>query len=189
MTDNKKLASDISFVREVAERSQAPPIRGVFLYWALAGLLGFALVDFADSYRWVGIYWMVAGPVGFILSAILGIRAARAIGLADRAEGLRHGLHWIGFLAAGVLGLGLVRAGQLTWQGFGSLWVLLLALSYFHGGLHLERRMVPVGLVAGACYLATIWIPSFGWTVAGVAIAAALVSAAFLGVSERELAG
>ncbi len=90
-------------------------------------------------------------------------------------------LHWLAFMAAGILGLALVQAEHLTWQGFGSLWVLLLALTYFHGGLHLERRFLPIGLVLGVCYLITLFVPGYGWTTAGVIVAVTLTAQGFLG--------
>ncbi len=189
MTDKQRIADDIAYVRAVAERTKVPRITSIFRVWALLALAGFVLVDIADDRRWVGIYWMVAGPAGFVLSWWLGTRASREAGLRNRALGVRHAQHWLAFMAAGVLGLALVRTGQLTWPGFGSLWVLLLALSYFHGGVHLDRRMVPIGLVAAGAYLFTIWVPGFGWTIAGVALAAALASAAAFGVSEPDAAG
>ena len=91
-------------------------------------------------------------------------------------------------MTAGLLGLALVSAGQLTWAGFGSLWVLLLGLTYFHGGLYIERRMMPIGVLMGAAYLVTVWAPGFGWTTAGVVLAIALVTGALLGAPKRETA-
>ena len=46
---------------------------------------------------------------------------------------MRWGLYWLPFMAAGALGAALV-AGHLPWAAFGSLVVLLLALSYVHMG-------------------------------------------------------
>lgn len=118
----------------------------------------------------------------------LGRRAGRREGQEDRREGSRWSLHWLGFLAAGVSGWALVAAGQLSAAGFGSLWVLLLALTYFQAGVHLERRMLPVGIVAGIGYLVTLFIPGFGWTVAGVVVAGVLTAQAFLGAPSRATA-
>lgn len=188
MLDNTKLREDIAFVRATAERSKKPTVPGIYFVWALIGFCGFAIVDFVDDLRSVGIYWLFAGPVGFVISAWLGRRAALDTGLVNREEGIRHGLHWIAFMAAGILGLALVQAQQLTWQGFGSLWVLLLALTYFQWGLHLERRMLPLGLLTGGAYLVTIWVPSLGWTIAGAVLAIGLTTAAFIGARKRETA-
>ena len=92
-------------------------------------------------------------------------------------------------MSAGVLGGALVQAGQLTWQGFGSLWVLLAALTYVQAGLHLERRLLPVGLLLAGGFLATLWLPGLGWTVTGTLVAIALVATAFTGKRDREPAG
>jgi len=188
MTDNTQLKEDIAFVRAATERSEAPSVPAIYLLWALLGGVGFALVDFVDDLSWIGTYWLFAGPTGFVLSVWFGIRASRSAGFRDRQTGVRQGLHWLAFMAAGVLGLALVQAGQLTWPGFGSLWVLLLGLTYFHGGLYLERRLMPIGVLMGGAYLVTVWVPSFGWTTAGAVLAIALVTGAFLEVRKRETA-
>ena len=188
MPDNSKLKEDIAYVRAAAERSRAPQVPALYLLWAVLGFCGFAMVDFVDNLQWVGIYWSFAGPIGTAFSAWLGRRASREAGVANREQGIRHGLHWLAFMGAGVLGLALVHAGHLTWRGFGSLWVLLLALTYFQVGLHLEQRMLPVGLVGAAAYLMTIWMPEFGWTAAGLALAATLAALAFIGVPKHEAA-
>ena len=189
MADNTQLKNDLAYVRAVAERSRIKPVPAIYLLWAVINLCGFALVDFADDPKWISIYWLFAAPIGFVLSVWLGIRAGRNQGTTSRESGIRTGLHWLAFMAAGLLGLALVHAGHLTWQGFGSLWVLLLALTYFQVGLHLERRLLPIGILMGAGYLVTVWVPSFGWTVTGVVIAIALVTGAFLGAPKSETAG
>ncbi len=189
MTDNTQLKEDIAYVRAVAERSRTKPVRPIYLLWAMIGLCGFVLVDFVDDKKWISIYWLFAAPIGFALSFWLGFRAGRNQGATSRETGIRHSLHWLAFMTAGVLGLALVHAGQLTWQGFGSLWVLLLALTYFQLGLHLERRLLPIGVLMGAGYLVTVWVPKFGWTATGVVLAIALVTGAYLGAPKSETAG
>lgn len=186
MPDGNQLREDIEYVRAAAERLKPPPVSAIYFLWALLGLCGFAMVDLVGDLRWVGIYWSFAGPIGTALSLWLGMRASRDAGLVNRSEGVRHGLHWVAFMAAGLLGLALVQAGHLTWPGFGSLWVLLLALTYVQAGLHLERLMLPVGLVVGAAYLVTIWVPNFAWTTAGVVVAVGLTAAGFKGAPKRD---
>ena len=151
--------------------------------------VGFGLVDLVDDGRWIGAYWALAAPAGFGLSAWIGRRAERRAGRIDRKAGLRHVLHWATFMSAGVLGLALVQAGHLTWQGFGSLWVLLAALTYVQAGLHLERSLLPIGLLLAGGFLATLWLPGLGWTVTGTLLAIALVATAFTGRRNREPAG
>ena len=117
-----------------------------------------------------------------------GYRAQRDAGQADRRIGIRWGLHWLAFLVASGLGSALVAVGHLEWAGFGSLVVLLLSLTYFHAALHLDRRLLPISGVAAACYLVTLFVPEYQWTLAGVLMAAALVWQALLGVRTRNAA-
>ena len=185
MTGTERLKEDIAYVRAVAEQSETVHVPAYYLLWAAICLCGFALVDFADSGRWIAAYWIVAGPAGFGLSSWLGRRASRRVGQVDRRKSMRWRLHWLAFMATGVLGLGLVAAEQLTWAGFSSLWPLLMGLSYFQAGVHLERRLLPIGLMLGVGYLVTLFVPGYGFTAAGMLVAAALTAQAFLGAPAR----
>ena len=188
MTTTGNLREDIAYVRAAAERADAASIPSIYVVWAVISLCGFALADFVDDGRWVGRFWAVAGPTGFAISAWLGYRAGRHSGQGSGRIGARWGAHWLAFLAAGALGAVLVAAGHLTWSAFGSLVVLLLALSYFHAGLYLDRRMLAVGVVLGACYLVTLFVPGYQWTLAGVLVAVALVWQAILGARTQDAA-
>ena len=188
MTTTDNLKEDIAYVRAAAERAGAGTIPSIYVLWAVIGLCGFALADFVVDSRWVGRFWMVAGPAGFVISAWLGYRASHHAGQGSRQIGVRWGLHWLAFMVAGALGAVLVAAGHLPWSAFGSLVVLLLALSYFHAGLYMDRRMLAIGGVLGACYLVTLFIPGYQWTLAGVLMAAALIWQAILGTRERNAA-
>jgi hypothetical protein len=185
-TDNLK--DDIAYVRAAAERAGAGSIPSIYVLWAVIGLCGFALADFAADSRSVGLFWGVAGPAGFVVSAWLGYRAGRQSGQGSRRAGVRWAVHWLAFMAAGALAAALVAAGHLPWAAFGSLVVLLLALTYFNAGLYLDRRMLAIGVVLGVCFLVTLFIPGYRWTVAGVLMAGALVWQAILGARERDAA-
>ncbi|MDE0449173.1 MAG: hypothetical protein OXH96_21100 [Spirochaetaceae bacterium] len=188
MTTTGNLREDIAYVRAAAERAGAATVPSIYVVWAVIGLCGFALADFVDDGRWVGRFWAVAGPAGFVISALLGYRAGRNAGQGSARIGARWGLHWLAFMAAGALGAALVAAGHLPWSAFGSLVVLLLALSYFHAGLYLDRRMLAIGVVLGACYLVTLFVPGYQWTLAGVLVAVALVWQAILGARTQDAA-
>ena len=188
MTGTEQLREDMAYVRATANRSGPVHVPAIYILWAAISLCGFRLADVVTDYSWLGVYWMIAGPAGFGVSLWLGRRAGRQAGQADRREGVRWGLHWLGFMAAGVLGSALVSAGQLTNAGFASLWVLLLALAHFHAGVHLDRRMLPIGAAAGVCYLVTLFVPGYGWTAAGVVVAAVLTAQAWIGAPSRAAA-
>lgn len=186
MTNTDSLREDIAYVRAAAERADTGTIPSICLLWAVIGLCGGVLADFAADSRWVGRFWLAAAPAGTCLSLWLGFRAGRRDGQASRRTGVRWGLRWLAFMAAGALGAALVAAGHLQWSGFGSLVALFLALSYAHAGFYLDRRLLPVAGVLGTCYLVTLFVPGYQWTLAGVLMAAALVWQAILGARQRD---
>lgn len=110
-----------------------------------------------------------------------GSRASARIGQADMEREIRWVKHWLAFMVAGVLGGLLVAGEKLNGSGMGALWLLLLALAYFYAGLHLDRRLVPVGILIGICFPVTLYLPGYGSTASGVVIAGALFVVAFLG--------
>ena len=185
VTGTDRLKEDIAYVRAAAELSEIVPVRAYGFLWAGIVLCGYALVDFVDDPRWIARYWNVAMPVGFALSVWLVMRANRGAGQVDRRLLIRSVLHWLAFIAAGLLGEILVATGQLQPAGMGSLWVLLLALTYFLSGVHVDRRLLPLGMLLAGCYLITIFAPIYGWTMAGVLAASALVAHALLGPRGR----
>ena len=189
MTDTEQIRKDIAYVRAAAERSDPVHDPATYFLWAAIVLCGFILPDFAATRPWIGTYWSVAGTVGFGVSVWLGVRAGRRAGQADRRKGVRWFLHWLAFFAAGWLGGLLVATRQLTLDGYGALWVLLVALTYCQAGVHLDRRLAPVGAVVGVGYLITFFVPGYRWSIAGALIAAALVAQAFLGVPTRDTEG
>lgn len=186
MTNQKQLTEDIAFVRAAAERSASVHVPAIYLIWAVLCLCGFTLVDvLGPGSMWIGIYWMIGGPVGTGLTWWLSARAGREVGQSDRRAGKRWVFHFLGFACTGLLVFGLVATGQLTWPGLSSTWILLLALTYFLAGLHLERRLLPIGLLLGVGYLITLALPSYGFTVAGVLAATALTAQGYLGAKAQ----
>lgn len=182
MTDKQQLSEDLAFVRAAAEGSVPTHVPAIYLLWAVLCLCGFTLVDvLGPGSGWIGVYWAIAGPAGTGLTWWFAARAGLKAGQVDRREGKRWVLHFAAFGVAGLLGFGLVATGQLTWPGVSSLWILVLALTYFLAGLHLERRLLPIGLVLGVGYLITLALPAYGFTTVGVLVAVALTSQAFLG--------
>ena len=113
---------------------------------------------------------------------------SRHAGQAEQRLGIRTFVHWLVFMAVAMLGVVLVATGHLDWAGYGSLVVLLLSLTYVQSGLHLDRRMLPIGAVVGVGYLITLFVPGYAWTLAGVLMAAALVWQAILAARTRDAA-
>ncbi len=170
---------DLQFVRRAVRRDSGGRLPvAIALLWAVISLVGFGLVDFAP--HWVPRFWIVAGPVGFLLSMALGIRASRAAGEEDRAEGKRWAAHWLGLLAAIALSILGRVAGAVSWEGFGATIVLLVAVAYFTAGVHLARPLLAVAAVLAAGYIAVLLVPGHTWTWLGVLTAAALVATSLL---------
>ena len=180
MTARDGAGSDLAYVRQIVEGTGDVHVPAIYLFWAAIALAGFTLADFAP-YPWLPIYWMVAGPLGFVISWKLSARATLKAGIVNRKLGSKWAYHWAAFGAAGLLGIALPMMGALTWAGYGSYWVLLLALTYLLAGVHLERRLLPVGAIMGISFLVSLFLPHFGWTAAGVLVAVALAVQALVG--------
>ena len=189
MTATASIKDDIAYVRAAAERSQPGHVPAIYFLWAVLCLCGFTLVDVVGpASNWVGVYWLIAGPIGGAVTWWLAVRAGRRAGQADHRQGRRWAGHFLGFFAVGMLGMGLAISGQLSLSGVSSLWILILALTYFLAGLHLERRLMPVGVVLAIGYLVTLYVPEYGFTTAGVLVAVALVVQAWLGTRAQHAA-
>ena len=183
MEQLKQLENDLGYVREVVQRSEhdrSPA--GVYLLWAAIVLVGFALADFAPTR--VGLFWVVAGPLGGLISGILGWRHSVRRGQVRREEGIQWGLHWGGMMAAILLAVPLAATGVIQWKGFGNVILLVLALTYFLAGVHLERPLIWIGALMAAGYVALFFIPAYGWTLVGVLVAAGLAVTPLIGGRE-----
>ena len=187
MAGRERIKDDLAYVRGAVERTESVHVPATYLMWAAICLVGFSMPDFITngwvgwSYSGIGWYWAVMGPVGFIASWLLSARASERAGQMSRRMGVRWGLHWAAFGATGILGIALALSGHVGWEVYGALWVLLLALSYTLAGVHLERRLLGIGLMLGAGYLAILFLPQYGWIAAGVLTAIALAAQAILG--------
>ena len=189
MADTQSIQEDLAYVRAAADRSESIHIPSIYVLWAAICLCGFPLVDFAGPGSWwIPVYWLTAGPVGGLVTWRLAVRAERRTGQVNQEEGRRWAFHFLAFGATGLLGYGMVAAGQLTWAGFTSLWILLIGLTYILAGLHLERRMLPVGVVVLAGYLVALFVPEYGFTTMGVMVAVALSLQAYLGTRVQHAA-
>ena len=187
MDQLEHLKSDLHFVRAVVEtagRDRSPA--AIYFLWAILGLCGFALVDVRQT--WVSSYWSIAGPAGFVASAYLGWRHARRTGQVTASAASRYLLHWGGMLAAIFLAVLMSISGLLRWDGLGPAILLILALGYFHAGVHLDRALLWIGLLMGASYVFVIFVSAYAWTVVGVVWATALTIAGLRGGRAHEAA-
>lgn len=176
MTELQQLEGDLRFVRGAltsSERTGSPA--GIYFLWAAAVLIGFSLVDFRREL--VGPFWAIVGPAGFVASLLIGWRHAQKVGQVSAAEGRRQALHWGGMLAAVALAGVLPARGVVPWEVMNSVILLILAFGYFSAGVHGDRELMWVGVVMGGAYLLVTLSPAYAWTMAGVAIAVALMIA------------
>ena len=187
MEVSERVKDDLDYVRGAIERTGNVHVPAVYLIWAAICLVGFGMPDFIAngwvgwSYNAIGWYWAVTGPAGFLASWWLSARANERAGQMSQRAGLRWALHWAAFGATGVLGIALALLGHVNWEVYGALWVLLLALSYTLAGVHLERRLLSIGLMLGVGYLTILFLPNYGWIAAGLLTAVALTAQAFIG--------
>ena len=182
MSNKQSLEEDLAYVRAAAEQSADVNVPAIYLLWAAICLCGFSLVDIVGPASvWIGYFWLFTTPAGFAITIWLARGARRRAGVVDRRGGSRWALHFLGFVAAGLLGYAAVATGQLTWAGFSLHWILLAALTYYLAGLHLERRLLPISLLLVAGYLISLFMPGYGFIAAGVLAAIALVAMAFIG--------
>jgi hypothetical protein len=176
MTEIDAVQSDLHFIRQaVQERRDNQMPLGIAIFWALACLAGFALVDFAPERT--GLFWLVVAPVGFVFSAWTGWRDGRQRGEADEAEGHRIMWHWAGMMVAILLCSLMSASGELTGAGVGRAALLIVALSYFMGGLYFERSLIYIGILLAAGYVAVGFMHGYVWTALGVLVCIALLGA------------
>jgi hypothetical protein len=179
-TATDRVRSDLSYVRKAVESSDRHPTpASIYLLWAAIGAVGFPILDLAPRYApW---FWLIASPLGLAVSLWLGRRHARRIGQIGRSEGRRHGLHWLGVVLAAALAMLLAVAGRVDGAVLGQVVLLLIALTYFLAGVHLDRAMLWVSGLLVAGYLALFVVAAWAWTVIGLTLAAGLAACAAAG--------
>jgi hypothetical protein len=179
MTDERQVQEDLSYVRSVLQRadSRAGNPATIYFVWAAITFFGFAIIDFAPESTWI--YWIVAAPLGGIVSAVLGHRAGRETGQPSRREGRLLAMHWGGVLVAMALIAPLALTRVIAPSDFPRVVLLVIALSYYTAGVHMDRRLIPVSLVLAGCYLLAVLVPAlpYLWTVTSAILAASLAAA------------
>ncbi len=184
MTEIEQLEADLGYVREAVQRSDGGrSVAAIHLLWAVLVPIGFALMDFAPEY--VPVYWTFAGPIGFIVSAGLGWRAGVVRGQLDDRAGHREALHWGATMAVIFMGVPMVATGRIGQDAFAMFVTLVLALSYFLAGVHLERPLIGVGVVLMIGYLSLWFMPAYRWTLIGALASGALIATALVSRSSE----
>jgi len=183
MTDSR-IESDLDYVRDVVDRSErSTSPSSIYWLWAIIVLVGFPLADFAP--RFVGLYWTIMGPLGGIASGILGYRFSRQLGQLNRKTGIRHALHWGSMMVVIFAAVGMGIAGTVAWTEIHRVILLILSLSYFLAGVHLDPPMLWIGLLMFAAYFAMFFLSAYAWTIVGIVVAAGMMVAAVTGGSGR----
>ena len=141
-----------------------------YFLWSAITLCGFVLADLRPPL--MGVYWMIAGPLGGVVSGYLGWRDQHAHGQLDRAVGMRWAGHWVAFMVAVCLLIPLGVRGTISWDAFGPIVLVMIALTYFQAGLHLNPPLRWIGVLAAVGYLVVLTMTAHAWTIAGVILAA-----------------
>lgn len=182
-----QLNDDLRYVRGAVERAERHAVpASLYFFWAVVGPIGFALVDFRPE--WVPLYWIIAGPAGFVISAVLGWRHGRRLGQYSAGGGERHLLHWGGMLGAIALAVLMNVNGLISGQALGPAILLILALSYFEAGVHIDRTFLWLGLLMAAGYVFVIFTTAYAWTIVGLIVAVAFAAAGLRGGRPHEAA-
>lgn len=177
MQQAEQLKQDMHYVKQAVQRSAGRQMPlGIAFVWAAYVLIGYTGLDLRP--QWAGMFLLTAAPVAYLISMQLGLRAALNAGINDRAEGIRHGLHWGSlFLAIAALAA-MTFETRLPMDSFGQIIVIMVGLVYFLGGVHFGMRVLlwlgPL-MMAGA--VARPYFEPWGWTVLGILIAAGILSA------------
>lgn len=175
-----QIKEDLAYVagalRQDKVRSGTPII---YVIWAIAIAVGFALVDFSPKY--VAAYWMIVAPLGSVLSAWIGIRHSKSMGVRNREEGQLWGFHFLigalGWICAALP----MASGRVPPAEGNSSFLLVTGLVYAFAGLHIDRGLLVSGLIAllGFAALQFVHVP-YTWTVTGAVMAISLLVAAIV---------
>ena len=185
MNTHEQMKNDLDYVVAAVrrnDRSGGSPM--LYAFWALAILVGFALVDFAPHIA--GPYWMVVGIGGGLGSTLYASRESRRQPVVNAEQNRRWGIHFV------VGGIGWLLVAASFFAGHGEArdvatgFLLVTGLVYALAGVHLDRLMLWSGLVALAGYAVMQWLPvPYLWTTTGAVMAASLGTSAVLSARGR----
>ncbi len=175
MSTENQAQSDLQYVRGVLETSQAFPSAtpAVLYLWAAIVFVGFVMMDYGMSW-----FWPVGCIAGGLISMWLNRRAADSRGQIDRSLILRANLHWgVGLVGGLVLSIPLQIAGLIDEAINGQIALLIIAVCYFLAGVHLDRFMMWLSVLAIVGYALTFFLSEWVWSIPGALIAVGLALA------------
>lgn len=177
MQPTQKFEEDVAFVREAVEKRDRRQYKSIAIVvlWAIILTAGYIVNDFRPEIS--HLYWPIATSIGFLISIWIGVRAKRAEGIA-RSDGAKHIPHWgsLFFTIAAIVFIAL-RHGLDGWV-MGQYITLISGVTWYLGGLHLDRRFLLPGVVSIVSAPAVDYLAPYPWTMAGLAIAASLIISA-----------
>ena len=88
--------------------------------------------------------------------------------------------HWVGMMACIFLTVPLGATGIIAWEDLNRIILLILALGYFLGGVHLDRPLVWAGVLMAIGYGTLFFVHSYIWTLLGAFIGASLILSALV---------
>ncbi len=174
MNTTRSAHENLDYVADVVQRENlASGTPSIYFLWAVIVLVGFALPDFAP--KLAGLYWFICGTAGGFVSWFLAAHDAKAKGVHNKRLGRRYGFHWL------VTGIGFILAalpmitGVIDPANGASLFLLVGGIGYCLAGIHLERGILPGGILMLVAYVLLLLVhPPYIWTLSGIAVAIAL---------------
>jgi len=94
---------------------------------------------------------------------------------------MRYSFYFMGMMAIIFLALPLGFTHAVAWDELSKVFLLIITLTYFLAGIHLERSILWVSLVTALGYLSLFFIHTYAWTMVGAMLAVALAATGLLG--------
>ena len=178
MQPTQKFEEDVAFVREAVEKRDRRQYNSIAIavLWAIILTAGYIINDFRPEVS--RLFWPIAASIGFLISIWIGVRAKRVEGIAKRSDEAKHVLHWISlFFTTTAIAFIALRHGLDGWV-MGQFMTLIVGVTWYLGGLHLDRRFLLPGVVSIVSAPAVDYLAPYPWTMAGLAIVASLIISA-----------
>jgi len=164
----------------------------IAITWAIIVVIGMTLSDTVPvmlppdaGMKLFPIYWGTANTIGIALSIFFGIRHCKRRGEQDKVADRTESLHWIGLgIAVCVLYMfAYVKPGMpwlSSWHGYhlGQGCLVVGGLAYWMFGVHMDRKLIWVGVALFAGAILTHFVYPGSFTLAGVLMAIGLLAPA-----------